>query len=497
MNRLFSNCLIVATIGSLSLLTAAHAREIYLSADGDDVADGSKERPWRILGKINSMDLAPGDQVLLHAGHTFAGPLLLTAEDAGTAESPVSILTWPHDDTARAIINAGDGTGIHVINAAGINIRSLEIAGNGPGRNFGSGIRFVNDLPGATRLKFVSIQQVVAHGFAGRTDRLKTMWQGKEYRVAEEGHGIAFGFGVTPDDSASGYDDVLIEDCEVYENQHTGVNFEQPQKNPKRAYAHGNIMIRRVKAHHNLGDPEFVDNHSGSGIFLNFCDTALIEHCEAWENGALCKSNVGGPVGIWTHASRCVVIRHCHSHHNRSQTLDGGGFDFDAGVSDSTIEFCHANDNSGAGLLVYTYGEAPLRMAHNHARHNVFENNSLTANQGEVCINSHGGEWDASNSLLVENNLLIAHGENGKACAFKLGDNEGVGMTGILIRKNTMLSRAGAPFVRGFPGVSMRWQENQWLATDPISSPAFQYGLKPASTVSEWKVGVEGSTAGE
>ena len=481
----------IVSLGLFALLQTGYARDYHLSNSGDNSADGSKTNPMQTLSRISELKLQPGDRVLLRSGQTFEGPLLLTAEDAGTAREPVSIMTWPPSADGRATINAGDGSGVLVADAAGIVICDLEIVGSGPASNFGSGVRFLNKLPDATRLNFVRIQRVKAHGFAGRTDRLKNVWQGKTYRVAEEGHGIGFGLGLTPDSSTSGYGDVLIEDCEVFENQHTGVIFEQPQSNPAHAYSNYDITLRRVKAHHNHGDSKFLDNHSGSGIFLNFTDQALIENCEAWENGGLCKSQIGGPVGIWIHASRNVIIRNCHSHHNRSQGKDGGGFDFDAGVSDSIIESCLAHDNAGAGLLVYSYPESPLQMSRNIARHNVFENNSLVADHGEICISSHGGIWDSSDSLTVENNIIFTNGKNPKSCAFKLGDSPSVPISGISIKNNVIVSRSGAPHVIGHPGKNLRWQENKWFATDPIQAPPYRYGSNSVFTAEEWKLSIE------
>ncbi len=71
------------------------------------------------------------------------------------------------------------------------------------------------------------------------------------------------------------------------------------------------------EAHDNTGDPDYLKNHSGSGIVLYQVDGGLMEHCRAWNNGALCRSTGGGGVGLWTCASRRVVIQHCESFANR------------------------------------------------------------------------------------------------------------------------------------------------------------------------------------
>ena len=67
---------------------------------------------------------------------------------------------------------------------------------------------------------------------------------------------------------------------------------------------------------------------------------ATIEYCKAAENGWDMPRKGNGPVGIWCacNADR-VVIQHCISHHNKSPGLDGGGFDFDGGVTNSVMQY--------------------------------------------------------------------------------------------------------------------------------------------------------------
>ena len=120
------------------------------------------------------------------------------------------------------------------------------------------------------------------------------------------------------------------------------------------AYAHADVRVTHCQAFDNTGDPAYFKNHSGSGIVLYQVDGGLMEDCAAWNNGALCRAS-GGGVGLWTCASRRVVIQHCESFANRTSGGDGGGFDLDGGSVDCVLQYNYSHDNDGPGLMVYTY----------------------------------------------------------------------------------------------------------------------------------------------
>ena len=66
------------------------------SKEGNDSNDGTAEnKAFQTLDKVNALDLAPGDTVLLKKGSVFEDQALkFTKEDSGTAEAPVKISTY-------------------------------------------------------------------------------------------------------------------------------------------------------------------------------------------------------------------------------------------------------------------------------------------------------------------------------------------------------------------------------------------------------------------
>ena len=81
---------------------------------------------------------------------------------------------------------------------------------------------------------------------------------------------------------------------------------------------------------------------------MGHAEVALVEYCESLFNGWDQPWTGNGPVGIWTHDADRVTIQHCIAHHNRSTALDGGGFDFDGGVTNSVLQYNYSHDNFGS-----------------------------------------------------------------------------------------------------------------------------------------------------
>ncbi len=85
------------------------------SNGGNDSNEGTSEgKAFRTLDKVNALDLAPGDTVLLKKGSVFEDQALkFTKEDSGTAEAPVKISTY--GEGSRPQINT-NGHGLWELN---------------------------------------------------------------------------------------------------------------------------------------------------------------------------------------------------------------------------------------------------------------------------------------------------------------------------------------------------------------------------------------------
>jgi hypothetical protein len=83
------------------------------------------------------------------------------------------------------------------------------------------------------------------------------------------------------------------------------------------------------------------------------------------------------------------VIQRCVSVRNRTGTrYDGGGFDFDGGVTESVLQYNYSAENDGAGYLVYEFAGAPFRVADNVVRFNVSENDGRKNGYAGIYVSS-------------------------------------------------------------------------------------------------------------
>ncbi|UCC98447.1 MAG: right-handed parallel beta-helix repeat-containing protein [Phycisphaerales bacterium] len=331
----------------------------YVSPSGDDGNPGtSTQRAWRTLDKVNALDLNPGDRVLLEAGHDYPGNLLLTAEDAGTPVQPVVIGSY---SSGRAMIKAGDGSGVTVQNAGGVEVKDLIVTGDDYKTNVGSGVKIVNELPNNQKLEYIRIHNVEASGFGYR--------------------GIFVGEW-TEDESKSGYKDVRITHCVTHQNRREGILIIGCPPDDPDTLANSNVYVGHSKMYDNPGDPENLESHSGSGILMAEVDGGVIEYCEAYNNGYDTGCRRGGPIGIWTWRVNNIIIQHCESHHNRALAGDGGGFDFDGGTTNSIMQYNYSHDNDGTGFMICSipYENTPHSYSNNTVRYNITVNDGQKNN---------------------------------------------------------------------------------------------------------------------
>ena len=93
-----------------------------------------------------------------------------------------------------------------------------------------------------------------------------------------------------------------------------------------------------------------------------------------------------GPVGLWIWDCTDFIIQYCISHDNRTNPVanDGGGFDFDGGVSNSIIQYCLSYNNEGAGFGLFEFGAAKP-WENNIIRYNISQDDAII-NHGSVGI---------------------------------------------------------------------------------------------------------------
>ena len=424
--------------------------DCFVRADGNDSAAGtSRKTAWRSIERVNRAALHPGDRVLFQAGQTFTGNLQLTAIHGGTVKNPVIIGSFGH---GRATLFAGTGTGVSVENAGGIAIQNLIVLGAGVTNNTGYGIFCDNTLTNATMLDYLSIENVEVSGF-GR-------------------HGIMVS------GAPAGFRQVRVSRCVMHDNLRGGMEIagRLPWNIPQ--HVHANVRVTHCRAYDNPGDPNYHRGHSGSGIVLYQVDGGLIDRCQAWNNGAANGSGTGGPVGLWTCASRHVTIQHCESFGNRTTGADGGGFDIDGGCQDCVLQYNYSHDNDGPGLMVYTYPYECRLDSGNVVRFNISANDSRKSRR-------YAGLWvrndgNGMTGVEVYNNTVVVGPWTDQAAAVCGNGVE------ARFRNNIFLGAGGAvPLRVENPHNKLRFENNlYWRGGSPVH---VVWGQETFATLEDWR----------
>lgn len=392
--------------------TAATGATYYLSAGGDDAADGrSPTSAWRSLDRASRQQLLPGDRVLLQGGAIFPGMLYLDATDAGSAASPVTISSY---GTGRATIQASGTAGVQIYNTAGVTVSDLDVKGDGVSYRTKGGISFYNDLDGNRKLAGVSIAGVDVSGFR---------------------NGVEVGGGR----GASGFSQVRVSDVRAHHNMEAGLITYGPAFDANLpTYAHSDVTVVGVQAFSNPGDPTNLTRNTGSGIILGSVAGGGIARSTAYDNGAACLAPEG-PVGIWTYDSREVVIEHNVSYRNRTGgQADGGGFDLDQNVAASTLQHNLSYENDGPGYLIYT-AQASTAHRDNTVRFNISRDDARK-------ITWHGGitvSGRVTNTQIYDNTVVMAAASTARPPALRLD----AGLSGVGVRNNILRTEGGGPIV--------------------------------------------------
>jgi hypothetical protein len=156
---------------------------------------------------------------------------------------------------------------------------------------------------------------------------------------------------------------------------------------------------------------------------------AVIEYCEAFNNGWDMPRRGNGPVGIWAWNANNVIIQHCISHDNKSPGHDGGGFDLDGGLTNCILQYNLSYNNDGPGYFLCQYPTASA-FKDNIIRYNISQNDG-TRNNRMSGIDIFAGDVGMSDCQIYNNTIY-----NNKGAAIAFG---GLDVPGITIRNNIFI----------------------------------------------------------
>ncbi len=336
----------------------------YVNAlSGDDSNNGTKSHPVKTIARLNQLLNSKALSVYLAGSQTYQGTLILK-NIAGKVDAPFFVTSA---GSGRAVINGADSEAVHIENCRNISVKNIELRGNGrKGGNTTNGLS-LSSSEGCV------ISNVTVRGFQ------------------------ASGIGL--------FDcrNTRVMDVYASDNGFSGINVLGSDR-----HSSGNIVIRNCRAENNPGDPAILDNHSGNGILVGMSDSVLIDHCTAINNGWDMPRKGNGPVGIWAWESNNVIIQYCISCLNKTSkdAMDGGGFDLDGGVTNSSIIYCLSYGNQGAGYGLFQFPGAS-RWSGNSVQYCISINDATTTKgAGSIFVWNGSGDTTMLEDCMICNNVI-------------------------------------------------------------------------------------------
>ena len=364
-------------------------RNYYLDAvNGSDSNSGKTvKKAWKSLDKVSNFAFQPGDRILLRNGQIFQGSLVLGSQHSGTESLPVEISGYDDDISAPPSIHSFNDFAVMIHGAEYIKISNIHL--KGAGRNKGnttSGLIVSNS-------RHVIIDSMEVSGY--------------------QKHGI----------NVISSEHVRVTRVKAFENGRTGIRAGSDDGEQKEKYPTKYLYIGYCTTHDNAGDPTILDNHSGSGIIVNHTDSAVVEYCSAYNNGWDMPRKGNGPVGIWAHDANNVTIQYCIAYNNQAPkgAWDGGGFDFDGGVTNSLMQYNYSYDNNGVGYGLFQYYGTTV-WENNIIRYNISYNDGDGKEKAGIYMWSAEPEKDLLRNCKIYNNVIV--NELGHAVRFALEEQE-------------------------------------------------------------------------
>ena len=311
----------------------------YLNSEtGDDGNMGtSTENPFKTISRINSINLKPGDQVLLAAGQVFHGSLILN-NVKGNKEKPVLIASYGESPDMPVIDATGYSNAVLLENCSFVEIEKLKLTANGKGLlnentgNMRCGILVHVTMEGNYRhiyLRNLYIKDIFFEniGFKRALNEVNTANGTQNY-----GWGIRF---INNIENAV-INDVQVHSCTIENVAHTGIKF------TSRRSGTDNYGIEDIKVYKNK-----VIATGGPGIQMGGVSRGHIRGNYVKGSGSSDDTRKWGRgSGLWTWGSTDIIIEKNHFI-NASGPADSAGAHIDFNCKNIILQYNFSANNAG------------------------------------------------------------------------------------------------------------------------------------------------------
>jgi hypothetical protein len=343
----------------------------FVSAAGNNSNSGtSSGSPWQTVAKVNSVTFSPGDTISFRGGDTFSGTTLVAGQ-SGTSGNPITYTSY---GTGRATISVNNWRAFEAIDRGGIKLNNINFTGVAKATNGQDGILFSNT--GSTNLAPITLIDV-------------DVTQAGQTGVMFKGYPLG-----------AGYTSVSLTRVTSHHNLWDGATLWSGTALTTLG-AFGSLYVGYCSFHNNDG---VATPKGGNGMWFNGVGSGTVEYSLFHDNGA----NADGCYGFWCYDSSNVIVQSCESYNNHTGgTKDGGGFDFDGGMQNSTMQYCYSHGNEGAGYALIAAGPNPQEWQNNTIRFCISENDGRETfpNSGIMLYGDPTHQYNTDGRALLNFNI--------------------------------------------------------------------------------------------
>lgn len=319
----------------LFVAVQAYAKVYYVDAyAGDDKNNGiSATQPWQSIQKVNKTHFKPGDKILFKRGSVWMTGEGLQPKGSGKKGAPIVLSSYGKGDLPLIIGNGFVKQGVVTLyNQEYWEISELELTNWAAEKGERRGVEI--NARNAGTLRHIYLRDLVIHHVKGIRSN---------DNFAKRTAGIAV-FVSDDRETATRYDDLLIEDCTIYTIENQGIVFDNltfkakgtPGNNPK-----GELwparMFTDVKVRNNV-----VYDISKNAMIVRLTDGGVVENNVCFNTAHI---DHGGNT-IFSRNARGTVFQYNEGFMNRSPNHDGSLYDPDMSSPETIWRYSYSHDNA-------------------------------------------------------------------------------------------------------------------------------------------------------
>ena len=314
----------------------------YISiSDGDDNNDGKSEsKPFKNLGKINSITFSAGDKIKFKNGDSWKGYLKIRG--SGSSGSPIVIDSYGNSNSKPVIDGNGYQASVFLQNVEYIEINNLELKNEASHRKSDGTLRLMDDSTRNGMDERFGIL-VLRFGAGKNINHIKVsnVKISNIYPTPSNQNNKHKGYGMRFESYNDGdinyYDGITIDNVDISLTGHYGIHIVNRMNGAQADYYHRNIKITNSK---------FYDT-GGSGIVMARSKNILVENSEFKGTGSTKDSRMWERgSGLWTYTCNDAVIQK-NIFENAYGPQDSFGAHIDWGCERVVVQYCLSKNNFG------------------------------------------------------------------------------------------------------------------------------------------------------